>query len=133
MRAVSLAALAIFVFSSCKKAPVSTNAGEHVIGVFEVAASKTVTFEVSFTEARRIGFSTNISWEEMERVGKQLAPDGFMSLTAVDLNRPSDGFGLGSHFGASAVVKPEESGISKFEIVNNSNEDLTVRVYWDEK
>ena len=100
------------------------------IGVFDIPAGKSSNFTHQFSNDIRIGFTSDISWEESERVGQLKAEDGFMPLSAIYIIRPSDDFGLGSDFGASAMISPEEAGESTFEIQNKSKEDLKVRVYW---
>ena len=100
------------------------------IGVYSIPAGSKTSFIHPFDEEQWIGFSSNVSWEEAERLDALTGPDEFLSLCAIDLVRTSDGFGLGSNFGAFTTVEPEPSGSSTFELINNSKEDLKVRVYW---
>ena len=97
--------------------------GQVLIGVFEIMPSTSKKFTHTFTEQQIIGFSSDISWDEMNRFKKEENRS-----SSVELRQTGTDHYVGSHFGASIYFQP---GNDAFELYNYSREDLTITVYYE--
>ncbi|MEK7951595.1 hypothetical protein [Luteolibacter soli] len=125
---------------SGKKGGGGTGAGgagaevEHEIGVFKVAGGAKTSFVHKFSRPMIIGLEGDVPWEEQKRLDAIAAAKDVevRQRLALYLERPSDAFGIGGHHGSSMQIDPEPSGESTFELRNNSNVEVRIRVYWKE-
>lgn len=134
--AILLVCASAFAFTACSEkqgaaaAAAAAADAEHEIGVYKLAPGSKRTLTHKFSQRQWICIASDVSWEEGERLDKVIGPDGFFTVSAIQLLRPSDGDGVGSHHGAGCIMEPEPSGESTFELFNNSREALTIRVFW---